>query len=111
MGEATYGEIRAEFDRRREAGDFRSVQGEKYSSGRSFTTPETIAAERANVRHVLEGRNAVEPIMSAEQAREQANTRDLSQRLPAQGYRGSSKLLRPYPRPARTRRNRKDNDP
>ena len=36
---------------------------EKYSSGRSFTTPETIAAERANVRRVLEGRNAVEPIM------------------------------------------------
>jgi conjugative relaxase-like TrwC/TraI family protein len=76
MGEATYGEIRAEFDKRRAAGDFRSVQGEKYSSGRSFTTPETIASERANVRRVLEGRNAVEPIMSAEQAREQANTRD-----------------------------------
>src|ERR1700678_2394869 len=76
MGEATYGEIRAEFDKRREAGDFRSVQAEKYSSGRSFTTPETIAAERANVRRVLEGRNAVEPIMSAEQAREQANIRD-----------------------------------
>jgi conjugative relaxase-like TrwC/TraI family protein len=76
MGEATYGEIRAEFDRRSEAGDFRSVQGEKYSSGRSFTTPETIAAERANVRHVLEGRNTVEPIMGAEQARKQANTRD-----------------------------------
>jgi conjugative relaxase-like TrwC/TraI family protein len=76
MGEATYGEIRSEFDRRREAGDFRSVQGEKYSSGRSFTTPETIAAERANVRHVLDGRNTVTPIMGAEQAREQANTRD-----------------------------------
>ncbi|MBB5346182.1 conjugative relaxase-like TrwC/TraI family protein [Edaphobacter lichenicola] len=76
MGEATYGEIRSEFDRRREVGDFRSVQGEKYSSGRSFTTPETIAAERANVRHVLDGRNTVTPIMGAEQAREQANTRD-----------------------------------
>ncbi|WP_353070439.1 MobF family relaxase (plasmid) [Tunturibacter empetritectus] len=76
MGEATYGEIRSEFDRRREAGDFRSVQGEKYSSGRSFTTPETIAAERANVRHVLDGRNTVTPIMGAEQAREQANARD-----------------------------------
>src|ERR1700733_2968039 len=76
MGEATYGEIRAEFDKRLAAGDFRSVQGEKYSSGRSFTTPETIAAERANVRHVLDGRNTVTPIMGAEQAREQANTRD-----------------------------------
>jgi conjugative relaxase-like TrwC/TraI family protein len=76
MGEATYGDIRAEFDRRQEAGDFRSVQGEKYSFGRRFTTPETIAAERANVRHVLEGQNAVAPIMSAEEARELANSRD-----------------------------------
>ena len=76
MGEATYKEIRAEFERRREAGDFRSVQGEKYSSGRSFTTPETVAAERANVRYVLEGRNTVTPIMGAEEAREQAKTRD-----------------------------------
>ena len=75
MGEATYRDIRAEFDKRQEAGDFRFVQGMKHSSGRSFTTPETIAAERANIRHVLEGRNAVEPIMSAERAREQAGTR------------------------------------
>jgi conjugative relaxase-like TrwC/TraI family protein len=75
MGDATYREVRAEFDKRRDGGDFRSVQGAKHSSGRSFTTPETIAAERANIRYVLEGRNAVEPIMSAERAREQANTR------------------------------------
>ena len=75
MGEATYRDIRAEFDKRQEAGDFRFVQGTKHSSGRTFTTPETIAAERANIRHVLEGRNAVEPIMSAERAREQASTR------------------------------------
>ena len=75
MGEATYRDIRAEFDKRQEAGDFRFVQGTKHSSGRTFTTPETIAAERANIRHVLEGRNAVEPIMSAERAREQGGTR------------------------------------
>jgi conjugative relaxase-like TrwC/TraI family protein len=75
MGEATYREVRAEFDKRQEGGEFRFVQGTKHSSGRSFTTPETIAAERANIRYVLEGRNAVEPIMSAERAREQANTR------------------------------------
>jgi ATP-dependent exoDNAse (exonuclease V) alpha subunit len=76
MGEATYGEIRAEFEGRRQAGDFRSVQGEKYSSGRSFTTPETIAAERANVRYLTEGQNSVAPIMGAEQAREHATARD-----------------------------------
>ena len=75
MGETSYRGIRSEFDKRRESGEFRSVRGKKHDSGRSFTTPETIAAERANIRYVLEGRNAVEPIMSAEQAREQANTR------------------------------------
>jgi len=75
MGEATYRDIRVEFDRRRDAGEFRSVQGMKHDSGRSFTTPETVAAERANIRYVLEGRNAVEPMMSAERAQDQANTR------------------------------------
>lgn len=75
MGEALYRDIRAEFDRRQENGQFRSVQGKKHSSGRSFTTPETIAAERANIRYVREGRNAVEPMMSAERAREKAGTR------------------------------------
>jgi hypothetical protein len=75
MGEASYRDIRAEFDSRREAGEFRTVQGMKYDSARSYTTPETIAAERANIRYVLEGRNAVEPMMTAERAREQATTR------------------------------------
>jgi conjugative relaxase-like TrwC/TraI family protein len=75
MGEASYRDIRAEFDQRHEAGHFRSVQAMKHSSGRSFTTPETIAAERTNIRSILEGRNAIEPIMSAASAREQANTK------------------------------------
>ena len=75
MGEASYRDIRAEFDSRREAGELRSVQGMKHDSARSFTTPETIAAERANIRYVLEGRNSIEPMMTAERAREQANTR------------------------------------
>ena len=75
MGEASYQDIRAEFDSRRETGAFRVVQGMKHDSARSFTTPETIAAERANIRYVLEGRNAVEPMMTAERAREQATTR------------------------------------
>ncbi len=75
MGETSYRDIRQEFDRRRDAGEFRSVQGMKHDSARSFTTPETIAAERANIRHVVEGRNTVEPMMNAGRAREQANTR------------------------------------
>lgn len=75
MGEASYRDIRAEFNLRRETGDFRSVDRMKHDSGRSFTTPETITAERANIRYVLDGRNAVEPVMSAERAREQASTK------------------------------------
>lgn len=75
MGEASYWDIRAEFDSRREAGELRSVQGMKHDSARSFTTPETIAAERANIRYVLEGRNATQPMMTAERAREQASAR------------------------------------
>ncbi len=39
-GEATFKEVRSEFETRREAGEFRSVQGDKYSSGRQFTTSE-----------------------------------------------------------------------
>jgi conjugative relaxase-like TrwC/TraI family protein len=76
MGETTYREIRAEFETRRGAGDFQIVDGPKYASGRRFTTPETISAERANVEFMLSGRNAVEPILSAEQAQEQARSRD-----------------------------------
>jgi conjugative relaxase-like TrwC/TraI family protein len=76
MGEATYREIRSEFETRRAAGDFRVVGSPKYASGRRFTTPETIAAERASVEFMLRGRNAVEPILSAEQAQEQARSRD-----------------------------------
>jgi len=76
MGETTYREIRSEFETRRAAGDFKAVETPKYSSGRRFTTPETIAAERTNVEFMLSGRNAVEPILSAEQAQEQARSRD-----------------------------------
>jgi conjugative relaxase-like TrwC/TraI family protein len=76
MGETMYAEVRADFETRRERGEFHSVEAAKYASDRSFTTPETIAAERANVAHVLSGKNAVQPIMSAERAQEQARSRD-----------------------------------
>ena len=53
MGEATYGQVRAEFDARAERGEFRQLAGSKHATGRSFTTAETIAQERANVAHML----------------------------------------------------------
>ncbi|WP_420236286.1 MobF family relaxase [Telmatobacter bradus] len=76
MGETTYKEIRSEFEVRRAAGDFQIIDSPKYASGRRFSTQETIAAERANVEFMFGGRNTVEPILSAEQAQEQARSRD-----------------------------------
>ena len=77
MGEITFDHVRNEFQTRLDTGQFRVVQGPKYSSGHSFTTPETIAAERANIEYVCAGKNTVSPIMSPDRAREQANSRDL----------------------------------
>jgi hypothetical protein len=54
MGETTYREIRSEFEAGAQQAIFRSVDSPKYASGRRFTTPETIAAERANVEFMLQ---------------------------------------------------------
>ena len=75
MGETTFAHVRAEFNSRHREGDFRQLKSEKHATGRSFTTPETIANERANVRHVMAGQNTVAPIMNQEQAAAQAGTR------------------------------------
>ncbi len=76
MGETTFAHVKAEFDSRHKEGDFRQLKGEKHATGRSFTTGETIANERANVRHVMAGQNTVEPMMNGEQAAAQAATRE-----------------------------------
>ncbi len=76
MGEVSFSETRDEFQRRRDGGEFHFVQGQKHSSGRSFTTPETIAAERANVHHVLTGQGASKPMLSDAAAERQATSRD-----------------------------------
>ncbi len=75
MGEATFAQVRVEFEARTERGEFRQLTGSKHATGRSFTTPETIAHERANVAHVLSGRNAFQPIATEEKAKEQAGSR------------------------------------
>lgn len=76
MGEITYKDARREFESRQGKGDFHTVENAKYASGRSFTTPETIAAERTNVAFMRSGQNAVDPIMSAEKAQAVAASRE-----------------------------------
>ncbi len=74
MGETTYASVRADFDARRAKGEFKEIRGQKHDTGRGFTTPETIANERANVAHVMRGQNIVEPIMTRDQAAEQSQS-------------------------------------
>lgn len=76
MGNTTYPQVRAEFEARQQRGDFLSVESRKYASSPRFTTPETIAAERANIDYVRAAKNTVQPIMSAEDAQRQAQSRD-----------------------------------
>jgi conjugative relaxase-like TrwC/TraI family protein len=75
MGETTFAHIRSEFHSREQRGDFTEIEGRKHATGRSFSTPETIANERANVAHVMRGQNTIDPIMTQEQATAQASTR------------------------------------
>jgi len=68
MGETTYPEVRANFEARVASGEFRLVVSEKHSSGRQFTTKQTIKAENEIVRRVLDGQGRASQLMSVEQA-------------------------------------------
>jgi conjugative relaxase-like TrwC/TraI family protein len=75
MGEATFSEVRDQFSARREQGQFRTVGQRTYDSARRYTTPETLAAERANIQQVRDGRHALAPMMTEREAFAQAATR------------------------------------
>ena len=75
MGEATFSEVRDEFSARRAQGQFQTVGQRTYDSAQRFTTPETLAAERANIQQVRDGRHALAPMMTEREAFAQADTR------------------------------------
>jgi conjugative relaxase-like TrwC/TraI family protein len=68
MGETTYSEVRTGFEDRVAAGEFLLVPGQKHDSGRSFTTPETIRAEKEILRRMQQGQGRAEQIMSIQAA-------------------------------------------
>jgi conjugative relaxase-like TrwC/TraI family protein len=68
MSETTYSEVRAGFEARLAAGEFQLVTGQKHDSGRSFTTAETIRAEKEIVRRMQQGQGRAEQIMSIQAA-------------------------------------------
>jgi conjugative relaxase-like TrwC/TraI family protein len=75
MGEATFSEVRDQFSARRERGQFQTVGQRTYDSAQRYTTPETLAAERANIQQVREGRHALAPMMTEREAFAQSDTR------------------------------------
>ena len=77
MGEVSFSDVQTEFQRRREEGEFRSVQGQKYSSGPQLhDTGDDCRRAAANVRYVLDGQGAAAPMLSTSAAEQQAESRD-----------------------------------
>ena len=68
MGKTTLGEVQQNFKARSENGEFLGVNPEADPARKLFTTPETIAAERAVIQYMLAGQERIEPILSPREA-------------------------------------------
>ncbi|MGC2829401.1 MAG: MobF family relaxase [Candidatus Acidiferrum sp.] len=68
MGDATVAEVKAEFEKRVEAGEF--IETSNRAPGRAFTTEEMIHCERDTIQVMRAGQNQHTPIASFERRRE-----------------------------------------
>ena len=68
MGEASFAEVRQQFENRARSGDL--IQVENRSPSRAFTTQEMIGYERDNIAEMRAGQNRHEPMVSSETWRE-----------------------------------------
>jgi ATP-dependent exoDNAse (exonuclease V) alpha subunit len=68
MGEASFTELRQQFENRVQSGDL--IQVENRSPSRAFTTEEMIAYERNNIAEMRVGQNRHDPMVSSETWRE-----------------------------------------
>jgi conjugative relaxase-like TrwC/TraI family protein len=68
MSETTYSEVRAGFEARIASGEFQRVPGQKHDSGRSFTTAETVRAEKEILHQMQRGQGRAEQIMPIQAA-------------------------------------------
>jgi len=68
MGELRYPEIRANFESRRDTGEFQETTGPKHASGRLFTTRQALGAERDVVRMMRDGQGQAPQTMPIQQA-------------------------------------------
>ena len=68
MGEITYSEVHQNFETRLQRGEFLAAPSTPNPTLRLFTTPETVAAERAVIHQMRIGQGQVAPILSARDA-------------------------------------------
>jgi conjugative relaxase-like TrwC/TraI family protein len=68
MGELRYPEIRANFEARRDTGEFQEIAGPKHASGRLFTTRQVLGAERDVIRMMHDGQGQAAQTMPIQQA-------------------------------------------
>lgn len=68
MGELRYPEIRANFEVRRDSGEFQEIAGPKHASGRLFTTRQVLGAERDVIRMMHDGQGKAAQTMTIQQA-------------------------------------------
>ena len=68
MGEITYSEVHQNFETRLHRGEFLAAPSTPNPTLRLFTTPETVAAERAVIQQMRVGQGQVAPILSARDA-------------------------------------------
>ncbi len=55
MGEVNFSQVRQEFDRRAQTGEFRTVQHGPKHEGQQYTTAETLRMERETIGHMKDG--------------------------------------------------------
>ena len=69
MGEATLTDVRAEFERRAESGEFIGVEQKAGRPGRTFTTQEMLEYERDTIKMMRDGQNKREALVSTDTRR------------------------------------------
>jgi conjugative relaxase-like TrwC/TraI family protein len=70
MGQATLTDVRAEFERRAESGEFIGVEQKTSRPGRAFTTQEMLEYERDTIQIMRDGQNKHEALVSFDVRRE-----------------------------------------
>ena len=63
MGEATFCQLKQEFERRTETGEFIAVERKRNSPARAFTTAEMIRLERDTIQQMRAGQNQYGPVV------------------------------------------------